>query len=188
MKRFFVMAPVFLIAGAGSGFVACSSSSGGAITPAADSGQHDAGEHDSAAPENDTGTSPDMGTTPDTGIDAASGDAGDVTLTVKNYKAWCSVTINGGTASKAASITDSVPAGSTATIVATPLASFKIGADPWFGTDQDDGGAAPGVDQGEGGAETTTATVTVTATHDCVSVCCEHATGNGGCPATNPCP
>jgi hypothetical protein len=99
------------------------------------------------------------------------------------------VTINGGTASALGTITASVPVGSTATIVATSNGtSFRIGADPWFGVTQNDGGAAPGVDTGEGSTEITTATVVVTG-NQCVSVCCEEP-GNSPipCPTTNPCP
>lgn len=113
---------------------------------------------------------------------------GNVTLTVKNYLAWCSVTINGGTASKGASLTASVAAGSTATIVATPAsAAFAIGTNPWFGVAQNDGGAAPGTDNGTGVTETTTATVVV-AGNQCVSVCCGDAPSGTNCPTTNPCP
>jgi len=112
-----------------------------------------------------------------------------VTLTVLNYLAWCSVTINGGTASTLASIPASVAPGSTVTIVATPKSSsFIIGTDPWFGVTQNDGGAAAGTDNGSGSTETSTATVVVTANH-CVSVCCGDAPPSApNCPTTNPCP
>jgi hypothetical protein len=50
------------------------------------------------------------------------------TLTVKNFLNWCSVEINGGTASTDAAVTASVTAGSMVTIVATPASgSFEIG-------------------------------------------------------------
>jgi len=111
-----------------------------------------------------------------------------VTLTVLNFESWCSVTVNGGAASTAASITASVPAG-TVTIVATPKdASFAIRPDPWFGVTDNDGGAANGTDVGSGTTETSTETVVVSAAH-CVSVCCGFVGDGGtGCPATNPCP
>jgi len=117
------------------------------------------------------------------------GAGGDVTLTVMNFLSWCSVTINGGAASSSPSMAASVATGSTATIVATPSSSmFQIGADPWLGVTQDNGGAAPGMDNGTGTSETTTATVVVTG-NQCVSVCCQ-LPGNGPtpCPTTNPCP
>jgi hypothetical protein len=119
---------------------------------------------------------------------ATDGGGGDVTLTVMNFMSWCSVTINGGPSSSSSSVTASVAAGSTATIVATPASSsFQIGADPWFGVTQESGGAAPGMDHGTGTSETTTATVIATG-NQCVSVCCE-LPGNGPppCPTTNPC-
>jgi hypothetical protein len=121
--------------------------------------------------------------------DAGHADAGSITLRILNFAAWCSVTVNGDTASTAFTITKSVPAGSTATIVAKPASTaFEIGPDPWFGVDQNDGGAAPGTDVGTGVNETSTVTVTAGANH-CVSVCCQEP-GNSPlpCPTTNPCP
>lgn len=113
------------------------------------------------------------------------------TLTVKNYLNWCSVEINGGTASTDATVRASVAPGSMATIVATPAnGSFEIGPNPWFGVNQNSGAAAPGTDVGSGTSETSTAVVTTdqAGTPQCVSVCCQEP-GNGpiACPATNPC-
>jgi hypothetical protein len=113
------------------------------------------------------------------------------TLTVKNFLNWCSVEINGGTASTDATVTASVTAGSMVTIVATPAdGSFEIGPDPWFGVDQNNGAAAAGTDVGNGASETSTAVVTTNhaGTPQCVSVCCQEP-GNGPipCPAMNPC-
>jgi hypothetical protein len=118
-------------------------------------------------------------------------DSGVATLTVMNFLNWCSVEINGGTASTGATVTASVTPGSMATVVATPASSsFQIGTDPWFGVDQNDGGAASGTDVGSGTSETSTATVTIpeTGTTQCVSVCCQEP-GNSPipCPTTNPC-
>jgi hypothetical protein len=118
--------------------------------------------------------------------------AGEATLSVKNYLNWCSVAINGGAASIAATVTASAAPGSMATIVATPAnSSFEIGPTPWFGVDQNGGSAAPGSDVGSGTSETSTALVTINqaGTSQCVSVCCQEP-GNGPipCPATNPCP
>ena len=114
------------------------------------------------------------------------------TLTVMNFFNWCSVAINGGTALADATVAASVAPGSVATIVASPSSSsFQIGADPWFGVDENDGGAASGTDVGNGTGETSTATVTIsgTGTAQCVAVCCQEP-GNSPvpCPATNPCP
>lgn len=106
-----------------------------------------------------------------------------------NFLNWCSVTINGGTASTNATVTASVATGSTATIVAMPASNaFQIGPDPWFGVTQNDGGAAPGTDNGTGVTETSTATVVVKGTQ-CVSVCCQEPNNAPTpCPTTNPCP
>jgi hypothetical protein len=113
------------------------------------------------------------------------------TLTVKNFLNWCSVKIDGGAASTSATVTASVSGGNMATIVATPASgSFEIGPNPWFGVDQNNGAAAPGVDVGSGTNETSTAVVTINqgGTPQCVSVCCQEP-GNGPipCPATDPC-
>ena len=117
--------------------------------------------------------------------------SGGTTLTVMNFLNWCSVAINGGTASTGATVSASVPAGSMATVVATPASdAFQIGTNPWFGVDQNDGGAAAGTDVGSGTNETSTAVVTIgTGATQCVSVCCQEP-GNSPlpCPATNPCP
>jgi hypothetical protein len=112
-------------------------------------------------------------------------------LTVMNFLNWCSVAINGGTPSTDATVTASVTPGSVATIVAAPSSSsFQIGADPWFGVDQNDGGAASGTDVVERTTETSKATVTITGagTTQCVAVCCQEP-GNSPvpCPTTNPC-
>ena len=113
------------------------------------------------------------------------------TLTVMNFLNWCSIAINGGTVSTDATVTASVTSGSVATIVAAPSSSsFQIGANPWFGVDQNDGGAASGSDVGESTGETSRATVTITGTGttQCVAVCCQEP-GNSPvpCPTTNPC-
>jgi hypothetical protein len=114
-----------------------------------------------------------------------------VTLTVMNADPFgsCLVTING-----AVGTTAPVAAGSTVTIVASPPAGGTLATDPWFGIDQDDGGAAPGTDVGTGTTETSTATVTIgNGATQCVSVCCFPKGANPGdagslnfC-STNPC-
>jgi hypothetical protein len=62
-----------------------------------------------------------------------------------------------------------------ATVVATPASSsFQIGANPWFGVDQNDGGAASGTDIRTGMNKMSKATMTIdqNGTTRCVSVCC----------------
>jgi hypothetical protein len=114
------------------------------------------------------------------------------TLTVMNFLGWCSVTVNGGAASTGETVEVSVTPGSLATVVATPASSsFQIGADPWFGVDENDGSAAKGTDVGAGTSETSKTTVTIDDENEttCVSVCCQEP-GNSPtpCPTTNPCP
>jgi hypothetical protein len=113
------------------------------------------------------------------------------TLSVMNFLSWCSVSINGRAASTGATVTASVTPGSVATIIATPASgAFQIGADPWFGVDQNAGAAASGTDNGNGTGETSQATVTIAAAGaaQCVAVCCQEP-GNSPepCPTTNPC-
>jgi hypothetical protein len=112
------------------------------------------------------------------------------TLTVMNFLGWCSVTINGGAASTGETVAASVTPGSVAAVVASPASSsFQIGADPWFGVEQSDGGAASGTDVGTGTSETSKATVIIGENETtCVSVCCQEP-GNSPtpCPTTNPC-
>src|SRR5688500_15455050 len=57
---------------------------------------------------------------------AASGTA----LTVKNYLAWCSVSVNGGAASSASQQVVNVQPG-TINLVASPLSGFALGANMW---------------------------------------------------------
>jgi hypothetical protein len=113
------------------------------------------------------------------------------TLTVMNFFGWCSVTINGGAASTGETLTVSVTPGSMVTIVAAPVSGFEIGTDPWFGVDENNGGAARGTDVGSGSSAMSTASVTIAqaGATQCVSVCCQEP-GNAPtpCPTMNPCP
>jgi len=159
------------------------------IADAGPNSSTDGGEEATATEDASAGdsTAPEAGTVMDAGADAASESGGNVTLTVLNYKSWCSVTINGGAASTNAMLTASVTSGSTATIVAMPASSkFVIGTDPWFGVTQNNGGAAPGTDHGTGTTETSTATVVATGAN-CVSVCCGDAPKGTNCPTATPC-
>jgi hypothetical protein len=167
--------------GAGSG-ASGSATSGGPVDAGGEAGE---GGSSVAGDAGSEGGGLD-GAAPDGAVD---GGSGNVTLTVMNYIGWCTVSINGGAASAGSVVTASVAPGSTATLVAQPASmAFAIGADPWFGVSQNDGGAAPGTDNDAAGtAETTTATVVVTG-NQCVSVCCGDAPTGTGCPTTNPCP
>jgi hypothetical protein len=106
-----------------------------------------------------------------------------VNLTVKNHMSWCSVSVNGGTATIDAVQTVCVQPGSV-NLSATPASStFELGTAPWHDTDGDTGSGDPGTSSG--GAGTTTETVGATA--DCVWVCCPLQAGTG-CPTTDQCP
>jgi hypothetical protein len=176
-----------------SGSVSGSSSGGGsgASGGATSGGSVDAGGEAGEGGSSEAGEAGSEGggldsAAPDGAVD---GGSSNVTLTVMNYFGWCTVSINGGAASTGSSVTASVAPGSTATLVAQPASmAFAIGADPWFGVSQNDGGAAPGRDNDAAGtAETTTATVVVTG-NQCISVCCGDAPTGTGCPMTDPCP
>ncbi len=150
---------------------------------------------DSTSPV-DSGVPTDSAVTDSPSVDSAAVDSSNndasaaATLTVMNFLDWCSVSINGGTASTGATVTASVTSGSVASIVVSPSSSaFQIGTNPWLGVDQNNGGPAPGTDVGSGTSETSTATVTITKTAQCVSVCCQQPNNSPTpCPTTNPCP
>jgi hypothetical protein len=109
--------------------------------------------------------------------------AGTVALTVKNYLSWCSVKVNGGTASTAASQVVNVTPG-TIPLAADALAGFKLDANMWHHTNGDTAGT------GEGGTVTGTTSstaVTVGTTAKCVWVCCPFTDGSG-CNVADQCP
>jgi hypothetical protein len=107
-----------------------------------------------------------------------------VSLSVKNYEAWCSVSVAGGTASSAAEQTVCVASGSVA-LTATALASFQLG--DWHGTSGDTGNGDPGTVTGSGPSAQSAATVMTSGSSACVWVCCPF-TGGAGCPPGNQCP
>jgi hypothetical protein len=100
-------------------------------------------------------------------------------LTVKNIDAWCSVSINGGTASAAASQTACVSG--TVTLVAMPASSeFELGTAPWHDTN------STGTITGTGVSAKATTTVNVSGATQCAWVCCPFTDGSG-CNVTDPC-
>ena len=109
-----------------------------------------------------------------------------VSLTVKNYLSWCSVSVNGATASSAAEQTTCVPAGPVA-IAAEALPGFELGTTPWHHTEGDSGSGEQGVLSGSGPSAMSSATVDVTGASACAWVCCETA-GTSDCPRTDLCP
>jgi hypothetical protein len=109
--------------------------------------------------------------------------AGAPQLTVKNYLSWCSVSVNGGTASSGPMQSMNITAAGPITLVASPAsATFKLGPNMWHHVDGDTGTGIAGTVAGS----MSTATVTVTATASkCVWVCCPFQAGNG-CESTLP--
>jgi hypothetical protein len=99
-------------------------------------------------------------------------------LTVKNYDAWCTVGVNGGTATEAAEQTVCVQPG-TIPLTATANSGFELSASSWHDTDNA-GTIANGTD-------TSSITVTAGESTKCVWVCCPF-TGGTGCPTTDQCP
>lgn len=95
-----------------------------------------------------------------------------VALTVKNFDAWCSFTVNGTDMSSSAQETVCVSPG-TVKLAATALPGFVLGSDPWHDTDTHSGASA---------------TVKVTSGTKCVWVCCPGSGGTPACPTSDQCP
>jgi hypothetical protein len=146
--------------------------------------QKDSSTKTDSAPDSGTDSSSGKDTsTTDTATDTANDspaketgtDAGCIDLKVINYKKWCSVTVNGGTASTDETQTACVASGTSVDLTAAPASTkFELGTDPWHDTTT--------ADEAKG-----TATITVTKTDDCVWVCCPF-TGGTGCPTKDQCP
>jgi len=110
------------------------------------------------------------------------GPPGTTPLMVKNYLAWCTVTVDSGSGSGSAVQRYDVTPG-VIPLSATPNAMFELGATPWHDTDNDTGTGDPGTRNGSA-ADTT---ITVGATPACVWVCCE-TIGVNDCPTIDICP
>ncbi len=127
-------------------------------------------------------------------VDAATSDAAvmmdastNPTLKVKNYFSWCSVTVNGNTASTLPEQNVVVTPG-TINVSAVALGpTFILGPAPWHDTAGDTGTGDPGTVTGSGGTASNATTVVVGATNKCIWVCCPFANGTG-CPTTDQCP
>ncbi|MDB4959785.1 MAG: hypothetical protein JWO36_7354 [Myxococcales bacterium] len=112
----------------------------------------------------------------DAGVDAPPGTK---PLTVKNYLDWCSVTVNGGTASTAAVQVVNVLPGMIPLTAAPASSAFALGPNMWHHTNGDTGSGDTGTVSGGKSA----AVVTVNTTAKCVWVCCPFANGTG-CEST----
>jgi hypothetical protein len=116
------------------------------------------------------------------------GPPGTTPLTVKNYLNWCSVTVNGGTASTAASQLVNVTPGSIPLVAKVASAAFEISGNMWHHTSGDTGAGEPGTVTGTGAATQSAATITVGATAACVWVCCPFVGGTGCTGLAEQCP
>ncbi len=139
---------------------------GGGSSPAIDSpSPHDAAAHDSKVFLDSPGAA---------------------ALTVKNYDAWCSVTVNGGAASTGAQQVVT-PAAGTISLAAVALDGFELGPAPWHDTAGDTGTGDPGTVTGTGQSASDATTVVFGTSAKCVWVCCPFTNGTG-CPTTDQCP
>lgn len=117
---------------------------------------------------------------PDAPLD---GPPGTQQLTVKNYLAWCSVGVNGGSASIAAEQHVFVQPGQIA-LSATARTGFILDAHMWHHTDGDTAGTG---EAGTLNGSASDATVTVGSAAKCVWVCCPFPDGTG-CNVPDQCP
>jgi hypothetical protein len=164
-------------------------SSGCSGSSSSDAGNNDAGNtgNDSGNPGNDAGPA-DSGSQNDAGgmdsgvNDAGSTDAGTVTLTVKNYRRWCAVSIDDGAFSTDAGISVDVAPG-TIPLAAKPASDKFILGDWHYTTGSVDGGADPGMVDGG----VSYSSVVVGGSAACIWVCCPFADA-GGCDIADQCP
>ncbi len=134
----------------------------------------DAGTNADTGTPPDTGTSTDTGTSSDTGATSEAG--ANVKLTVQNYLVWCTVSVQGGASSTAATQSVTVPAGTVVNLTADKANdTFVWGY--WVGTAGDNTHA-----------HDTKKATTVTVTKDTVvQACCPFANSpNTPCPPPTP--
>ena len=118
---------------------------------------------------------------PDAPLD---GPPGTRLLTVKNFDFWCSVSVNGGSASAAAMQQVFVLPGQIS-LSATANSGFKLDAHMWHHTDGDTTGSG---EAGSANGSASDAVATVVSTSDkCVWVCCPFLNGTG-CNVAEQCP
>jgi hypothetical protein len=156
------------------------SSAGGATSSATSTATSSA---TSTATSSATTTATSSATTTATSSSTGGGCSGatPVSLTVKNYLSWCSVSVDGGAESSAGVQTVCVADGMIK-VDAKAGAGFILGKTPWHDTVGDMGSGDPGVVTGM-----TSEALVKTPDHTCVWVCCPFPDGTG-CPATDQCP
>jgi hypothetical protein len=117
--------------------------------------------------------------------------AGTAPLTVKNYLAWCSVSVDGMTASAGAQQVVNLAPGTYSLVAHRASASFVVDGNMWHHTDGDSGTGETGVVTKPSATDESTwfstAMVTVGTSAKCVWVCCPFSTVNHpGCENTIP--
>ena len=112
----------------------------------------------------------------DSGVQHDAPSGGGSMLTVKNYLSWCSVSVNGGTASTAATQMVTVTPGAIPLTASPASASFALSLNMWHHTDGDTTGNG---DSGAVTGMTSATTATVTSSGKCVWVCCPFTNGTG---------
>ncbi len=138
------------------------------------SGTHDA-PHDAKAIDA-------PGTHADAPLD---GPPGTFLLTVKNFDFWCSVSVDGGSASTANVQNVFVLPGQIPLTAKKASATFEVGSNMWHHTDGDTGSGEKGNwSTNDPTTATSSATVTVGSAAKCVWVCCPFTSGTGCDPAT----
>lgn len=125
----------------------------------------------------------------DAAIDAPMIDAppGTFALTVKNYLNWCSVSVNGGAASTAATQTVNVMPGTIPLTATAASAAFIIAPNMWHHTTGDTGAGETGTVTGSGTTAQSAVTATVGGAPKCVWICCPFTNGTG-CNVAEQCP
>ena len=114
---------------------------------------------------------------PDAPLD---GPPGTQLLTVTNYLSWCSVSVNGGSASATAQQQVFVQPGAIALTATKANSTFEVGSDMWHHTDGDAGSGEKGNwSTNDPTTATSSATVTVGSAAKCVWVCCPFTSGTG---------
>lgn len=113
---------------------------------------------------------------------------GTAPLTVKNYLSWCSVSVNGGTASSGPSQTVNVAPGTIPLVAKAASATFTVSGNMWHHTNGDTGTGETGTVTGTGANLQSAANVTVSTTAKCVWVCCPFANGTGCTGIADQCP
>jgi hypothetical protein len=124
----------------------------------------------------------------DAAIDAPMIDAppGTFPLKVKNFDAWCDVSVNGGTASAALEQTVNVLPGNIP-LLAKGFGTFIVEGNMWHHTMNDTGNGETGVVTTPAGGKQSTAVAVVGSAAKCVWVCCPFPDGSG-CNVVEQCP